>query len=117
MGKWKKSSEKLVGLFEESTSGLPRVEQRKMFGYPCCFLNGNMFTGLHEENWIVRLSEDDRMEIEALGGASFDPMGGRPMREYRTLPPAIKKEQRLLKKWLNRSLTYAASLPPKKKKR
>ena len=116
MAKWKKSSDKLVAQFEEATASLPRVEPRKMFGYPCCFLNGNMFTGLHEDNWIVRLSEEDREALESEGGKVFDPMGGRPMREYRTLPPAIRKDQRQLKKWLNRSHTYTASLPPKKKK-
>ncbi len=117
MAKWKKSSEELVGLFEEATHALPRVEHRKMFGYPCCFLKGNMFTGLHEENWIVRLSEEDREALESEGGKLFDPMGGRPMREYRTLPPAIQKDQRLLKKWLKRSHAYTTTLPPKKMKR
>jgi TfoX N-terminal domain len=64
-----------------------------MFSYPCCFINGNMFTCLHESHWIVRLSEEDREALEAEGGKIFDPMGGRPMREYRILPPFKRPEE------------------------
>ena len=88
-----------------------------MFGYPCAFLRGNMATGLHEENWIVRLSEDDRAEIESLGGLPFEPMKGRKMREYRTIPPDVLADDDALAGWLVRSLGFVAGLPEKKPKK
>lgn len=117
MGQWKKSSEKLVEQFLEATDALPKIEKRKMFGYPCCFLNGNMFTGLHEENWIVRLDEEDREKLKSLGGSLFEPMKGRPMREYVTLPKSVLTSLDELAHWLERSHAFVNSMPPKVKKK
>lgn len=90
--KWKRSSEELKEKFLLSMKKFEEVEHKKMFGYPCCFFNGNMFTGLHEENWIVRLSEKDRQALQKLGGQPFEPLG-RPMREYVMIPQDILETQ------------------------
>ena len=114
---WKKSSEKLIEQFYASVESLPEKELRKMFGYPCCFVKGNMFTGLHEENWVLRLSEQDRSEmIDKHGAHPFEPMKGRMMREYVALPNSIKENGNLLHSWLEKSYEFVSSLPPKKKK-
>ena len=90
----------------------PRVERRKMFGYPCAFAGGNMFTGLHQESMIVRLGEAERAALlREKGAAPFVPVAGRPMREYVTLPPMMSAQDARV--WTARSLDYAASLPPK----
>ncbi|NGX51153.1 MAG: hypothetical protein K1060chlam2_01011 [Chlamydiae bacterium] len=118
MGKWKKSSEGLIEQFHGALEGFDGIDRKKMFGYPCCFCNGNMFTGLHEENWILRLSEEDRNEIGGLGAEPFAPMG-RAMREYVLLPNAIIKSSDQLKRWIERSLSFVSALPhklPKKRK-
>lgn len=118
MSKWKKSSEELVEKFHSMVEGFEGIERKKMFGYPCCFCNGNMFTGLHEENWVLRLSEEDREEIQSLGANPFEPMG-RSMREYVLIPPAILENPPQLKEWIERSLAFVSSLPrkvPKKRK-
>jgi hypothetical protein len=57
MMKWRKTPEQLVNTFLAALPEDARVERRKMFGYPCAFVNGNMFTGLHQENLIIRLAE------------------------------------------------------------
>ncbi len=114
---WRKSPQSLIDLFYEVLPDDPRIERRKMFGYPCAFLNGNMFTGLHQENFIVRLSEDDRKHAnEQYGTQPFDPMKGRPMREYIALPEEIMADEDALKDWVERSLSFASALPPKEKK-
>ena len=38
----------------------PEFSQKKMFGYLCCFVNGNLFAGLHKRNMIFRLPAGDR---------------------------------------------------------
>lgn len=118
MGKWKKSSKELIEHFESSLEGNSQVEKRKMFGYSCFFLKGNMFTGLHEENWILRLSKKDLEEIKKEYRAEhFDPMGGRPMKEYVSLPSQIVNDGTLLQQWLDRSLRYVSTLPLKVRKK
>lgn len=114
---WKKSSEQLVEKFYENIEFFEEAELRKMFGYPCSFVNGNMCTGLHEENWIVRLSEEDRKELQDNHEAvPFAPMG-RVMREYLALPQNILEDQKQLKDWLERSFAFTSALPPKPKKK
>jgi TfoX/Sxy family transcriptional regulator of competence genes len=115
---WKKSPSELVALFERvrppEEAG---VRHRQMFGYPCCFVNDNLFMGLHQDNLMLRLSESDRIAFLRLPGArEFEPMPGRPMREYVTMPHAMLNDVAELRSWIQRSLTYASSLQPKAKR-
>jgi TfoX/Sxy family transcriptional regulator of competence genes len=114
---WRKSPASLVALFDAVLPDDTRVEKRRMFGYPCAFVNGNMFTGLHQENLIVRLDEADRARMTGeLGARVFEPMPGRPMREYVALPEAILEDEAESAAWVRRALDFAAALPPKQKK-
>jgi TfoX/Sxy family transcriptional regulator of competence genes len=118
-GKWQKAPEELVSFFLEAMKFLPGAEPRKMFGYPCAFVNGQMFTGLFADTLFLRLSETDRAAFRALEGARpFEPMPGRPMREYSVAPAAMLQNLPELDAWLAKSFNYAKSLPgkaPKKK--
>ncbi|MBM3503710.1 MAG: TfoX/Sxy family protein [Alphaproteobacteria bacterium] len=57
---WKKSSPALIARFAAALPDDPKIQRRSMFGYPCSFVNGNFFTGLHQENVVVRLPGDAR---------------------------------------------------------
>jgi TfoX/Sxy family transcriptional regulator of competence genes len=115
---WQKASPELVAFFLETMKILPGVETRKMFGYPCGFINGQMFCGLFENDMILRLPEEDRAIFRSLEGANtFEPMPGRRMNEYSVIPPAMLKAGDELKTWLVKSFNYAKSLPPKKHKK
>lgn len=116
MSKWRRPSEALGELLAEATAELD-CEPRRMFGCPCYFVNNNMFVGIHQETVILRLSPDDREEIQAQYDevGSFDPMGGRPMREYMAIPEELMDDD-AFSGWLDRSYGYASSLPPKEKK-
>jgi TfoX/Sxy family transcriptional regulator of competence genes len=112
--KWRKSSETLVQKFAELVPQDPRVERRKMFGYPAAFVAGNLFMGLHQETLILRLSDEDRASFLSIEGASvFEPMPGRPMREYVVAPSSMVDRVTTLAGWIRRALKYAGSLPPK----
>ncbi len=115
--KWRKSPEELVAAFESVMPGAPAV-MRKMFGFPAGFLHGNMFIGLHQENMILRLPQASRTELLAIEGAkSFEPMPGRPMREYVVVPASIVHDPEKLAPWVSKALDYATSLKPKTKKK
>lgn len=116
--KWTRSSPALIQKFQTFMENFENIENKKMFGYPCCFLNGNMFTGLHEENWIIRLSEPDREEMTKKYNTSlFEPMPGRVMKEYVILPSLILSDFKIFHEWIDRSITFVSFLPLKEIKR
>lgn len=116
--KWKKVTPELNRFLEDNMAGFP-VEKRAMFGASTFFLNGNMFAGIHEDNIILRLSDSDRKAIAAefdeIG--PFEPMPGRPMKEYMAVPESVYTRPGVLRRWLEKSYDYAGSLPVKTKTR
>ena len=114
MSKWRKAPPALIETFLAVIPDDPKIKHRKMFGYPAAFINGNLFAGLHQETLMVRLSEADRDRARSdLQAEAFEPMPGRAMREYMVLPDHVVAEPIELGKWVERSIAYALSLPPK----
>jgi TfoX/Sxy family transcriptional regulator of competence genes len=112
---FRKSPQELIAAFEAAMPGAPAVK-RPMFGYPAGFVNGNMFIGVFADKMFVRLPEDSRAELMGIGGTTFEPMPGRPMRDYVVIPPTIIAKPAELKEWAAKALRYGSSLPTKKKK-
>lgn len=111
--KFSKSPPWLVALFGALQ---PEVggERRQMFGYPCAFENGQLFTGLFQDSLFVRLGERERAALlQEKGAAAFDPMKGRPMKEYVVLPPAMLEDEEAVTSWMRRGRDFVRSLPPK----
>jgi TfoX/Sxy family transcriptional regulator of competence genes len=113
MPKWQPAPQEWIDAFD---AALPKdVERRKMFGYPAAFVNGNMAAGLHRDDLVLKLDEKDRDMLMKAGGKSFVVMG-RTMGAFVVTPQNFKDKPAELKKWLARSIAFAASLPAKKKK-
>jgi hypothetical protein len=115
----KPPSAALVTLFREL---LPETggAERTMFGCPSGFIAGNLFCGVFEDKLFVRLAESDRSTLLAEEGAEpFDPMGGRPMREYVVFPGEWLEggDDQLLRSWMAKAASNARSLPPKSARR
>ncbi len=111
---WKKAPQELISTFDKAMEALPEAEKRKIFGYPCAFINGQMFAGLHQGSFIMRLSSEDREAFLKLEGAApFEPMPGRPMKEYVVAPEALLRSIPELQGWLRKAFSYVESLPPK----
>lgn len=109
------SPPELIERFGLILQRFPELERRKMFGYPAAFLAaGHMVTGLHGSSWIVRLGEAGADEMRAAGGADFEPLPGRPMKGFLSLPNDIVADDEALSAWISRAWAYAATLPPKK---
>ena len=114
---WEKSPEALAESFHQALPEDPRVVRRKMFGYPCAFVGGHMFAGLHRANVIIRLPAGGRAVLLARPNAKiFEPMPGRPMREYVVAPADIVEKPSELRDWLEKAFEYASGLPEKEKK-
>jgi TfoX/Sxy family transcriptional regulator of competence genes len=110
--KWKKVSVEFSALLEESLQDFD-CQKRMMFGCPAYFVNNNMFTGVHQDNIILRLSEDSRTEIRSKYDEAipFEPMKGRVMKEYVVLPEVLYSDAEDLNHWLNKSYEYVLTLP------
>jgi TfoX/Sxy family transcriptional regulator of competence genes len=112
---WKKAPEWLVESFGRLLPEDPRVERRKMFGYPCAFAGGHMFIGVHEDRLVLRLPEEERSSFRSEHGATpFEPFPGREMREYSVVPRPLIEDPEALAPWVEKAVDHAASLPPKK---
>jgi TfoX/Sxy family transcriptional regulator of competence genes len=113
---WRKAPPELIARFDAVFPADTRAEKRQMFGFPAGFVNGHMFVGLHQESLVLRLADAARHELLKLPGAHvFEPMPGRPMREYVVAPPLVVADDKLLRRWITRALDYASALPAKPK--
>ncbi len=116
MPTFRKSPPELVARFSELALLAGDADRKQMFGYPTCVLRGNMFMGLHEDALILRLSDADRAEFaQRHGGTAFEPMPGRPMREYVVVPPGMVYTD-AADEWVRKSRAYAEQLPARKPK-
>jgi TfoX-like protein len=96
---------------------LAGIEQRKMFGYPALFLNGNMLAGLFGYGVVLRLPEPERQALIATGQAiPFVAMGGRIMREWVVVNEPQRIADGMLGELLEAARRHTATMPPKAKK-
>jgi TfoX/Sxy family transcriptional regulator of competence genes len=115
MGKWAKSSPELIARFDACLPKAAGVERRQMFGYPCAFVNGHMFTGLHEHRVIVRLNDAERAQLTQAPDARPFVVMGKAMREYVAFERPLERSPSELGTWMKKALAYAGTLPPKVK--
>lgn len=113
-GAWKKSSPDLIARFAGALPAHPAVQRRPMFGYPCAFANGHMFCGLFQESALVRVGPQRAVALVAAGRATpFEPMAGRAMKAYVTVPESDARDGRALARWFDEALQFTLTLPPK----
>lgn len=99
---------RVMGDFREATI-------KPMFGNLGAFVNGNMFAGLLGSTIAVKLIDPEtRDELLAIPGTGYFAPGGRPMREYVTVPAAWAQEPELISEWALIALGQVRELPPKK---
>ncbi len=52
--KWEKPSTEIIEIFEKIVPVIAGIEKRKMFGFPCVFVNSNMFMGVYTHKHIYK---------------------------------------------------------------
>ncbi len=96
----------------------PRIATRSMFGGLGSFVNGNMFAGALGEKIFLRLPEPTLGELlREPGGGPFEPVRGRAMAGYATIPATWRANAARAREWAQRSLSFVAGMPPKKRKK
>ena len=91
----------------------PGVAEKKMFGGLAFLLRGNMACGVRGDDLIVRLAADSfDAALDEPGTRLFD-LTGRPMKGWLLVDADGHAEDGDLRRWVDRGLAFAASLPPK----
>ena len=115
---WPEMDRDLEERIDGLAAALP-VRRKKMFGTSSWFMDSNdqMMAGVWGDGVMVRVGEDEAGGLVESGKAEvFDPMGGRPMREYVFLNADRIAEDSDLIEWLERAAGFTAGLAPKKKR-
>ena len=108
-----KASDEDKALFRTLVPDDERVSVRPMFGAVAAFANGLMFMGLFADDLFVRLNDADTASVTAAGGGPLEPMPGKPMRGYVTVP-GWQTDHAATREWGRKALDYTLTLPPKK---
>ena len=89
------------------------ITERRMFGGLAFMVHGNMFVGVLKKSLMARVGPE--YYEAALKKPHVRPMDftGKPLRGYVYVSPGGIKTDRSLRTWVERSLEYARSLPPK----
>lgn len=91
--------------------------EKKMFGGICFLLNGNMCCGVIGHDMIIRVKpEMTQSFLREKDIREFD-FTGRPSKNMLYVGPNALKNDEELKQWLQITLNYVKSLPPKDRRR
>jgi TfoX/Sxy family transcriptional regulator of competence genes len=109
--------ETLAERVRDALSAVRDMAEIKMFGGLCFTVRGHMAVGVSGEDLMVRLPPEEGET--ALGEPGARPMDftGRPMKGFLYVGPGGMETERQLQRWVDRSVAYASSLPPKQAKR
>jgi hypothetical protein len=104
--------EEVVGRLAESDN----ARAGKMFGMPSAFIGGKAFAGYLEGTMVFKLDGDAHAGALGLRGAHlFEPMAGRPMKEWVVVPAEHSADWARIGKQALDYVAAGAAAKPKKK--
>ena len=93
--------------------GKQGVEEKKMFGGVGYMIQGNMACGVNGDELIVRVGPYDYEDaLNQSHTREFD-FTGRPMKGWVKVTPEGCATDEQLKRWVQKGVEFALSLPPK----
>ena len=106
-------SESLAARIRDVLARKRGVEEKKMFGCICFFLNGNALVGVWKYRLIARLGpgEGEAAMLESYVRA-FD-ITGKSMRNWVAVEPEGVESDEQLKEWVERATKFVKTLPRK----
>ena len=91
------------------------IEEKKMFGCVCFFLNGNALVGVWKDRLIARLGPDEgEAALLEPHVRAFD-ITGRPMKKWVAVEPKGVEDDGQLKDWIERAVKFVGKMPAKEK--
>lgn len=108
-----KPTQAAIAAFALACPSDERAHQKKMFGCPAAFVNGNMFFGVFHDGLTFRLPAERLVALSETDGVGpFEPMPGRPWKEYVFADVAVCTTADLAE-WATEALEHTATLPAK----
>jgi len=89
------------------------ISEKKMFGGLCFLLNGNMACGVEKDKLLVRVGPDEYASALKLKHARKMDFTGKPLTGFVYVLPEGLRRTDSLRKWVDRGIRYAQSLPEK----
>jgi TfoX/Sxy family transcriptional regulator of competence genes len=106
--------EDLVHRLRELLADEDAITEKKMFGGLAFLLHGNMSVSASRNGGLLaRIDPADTDACLRRPHVSLMEMGGRTMDGWITVAPEGLKGKRQLAAWVNRSVAFAKTLPPK----
>lgn len=103
--------ENLAARIRTALARKKNIEEKKMFGCICFFLNGNALVGVWKDRLIARLGPDEgETAVREPHVRAFD-ITGRPMRNWVAIEPDGVADDEAVKGWVQRAVKFVAKLP------
>ena len=109
-------NEELAQRIRQTFSADDGFEEKKMFGGLAFMLGGNMVCGITKDDLMARIGPDaHEAALERPGARPMD-FTGRPMKGIVFVGPEGYASDDDLRSWLEATLAFATTLPPKESK-
>ena len=106
-------SASLAARIRDSLVRRRNIEEKKMFGCICFFLNGNALAGVWKDRLIARLGPDEgEAALREPHVRAFD-ITGRAMRNWVAVEPEGVEDDKQLAIWIEQAMNFVRTLPKK----
>ncbi len=106
-------AESLADRIRDALARRKNIEEKKMFGCICFFLNGNALAGVWKDRLIARLGPDEgEAALREPHVRAFD-ITGRPMRNWVAVESEGVEDDDQLADWIERALKLVKAAPKK----
>ena len=106
-------NESLAARIRDALARKKGIEEKKMFGGVCFFLNGNMLVGVWREFFIARLGSDQGEDALLEPHVKKMDITGKPMKGWVMIEPEGVEDDEQLKNWIQRATKFVRTLPKK----
>ncbi|HEY7328012.1 MAG TPA: TfoX/Sxy family protein [Gemmataceae bacterium] len=107
--------ESLAARIRDALARRRNIEEKKMFGCICFFINGNALVGVWKDRLIARLGPDEgEASLREPHVRAFD-ITGRPMRNWVAVGLEAVEDDDQLTRWIDLALKFVKTLPAKEK--
>ncbi len=105
--------ESLAGRIRDALARNDNIEEKKMFGCICFFLNGNALVGVWKDALIARLGPNEgEAALRESYVRAFD-ITGKPMKNWVVVEPEGIDDDRPLRDWIEGAMKFVRTLPRK----
>jgi TfoX-like protein len=106
-------NEELAERIRQALARKKGIEEKKVFGCICFFLNGNALAGVWKDGLIARLGPDEgELALREPHVRAFD-ITGRPMRNWVVVEPEGVEDDEQLIAWIQGAVKFVGKLPAK----